>query len=155
MSFAQKTQSRNIFFFSSKKIFQFFNQPLKYARFLCAVCSLWLLYLLLKIRRKNHYNKCHLDKSHIASKVASPHFNNIFKRCKSCRCSTLGQAPGLSDKHQNRLESFARDKHSSLLRKSVNYGCKMFCSTGPRLKSTRLDFFIQVKFTVHTNLIIE
>jgi hypothetical protein len=29
---------------------------------------------------------------------------------------------------------FARDKHSSLLRKSVNYGCKMFYSAAPGLK---------------------
>ncbi len=44
------------------------------------------------------------------------------------RCSTLGQAPGLTHKHQTRL---ARDKHSSLLQKSVNYDRKKFYSTGP------------------------
>ncbi len=31
-----------------------------------------------------------------------------------------------------RLEMLARDKHSSLLQKSVNYDCKKFYSTGPR-----------------------
>ncbi len=44
------------------------------------------------------------------------------------RCSTLGQAPGLIHKHQTRLERLVRDKHSSLLQKSVNYGCKKFFS---------------------------
>jgi hypothetical protein len=37
------------------------------------------------------------------------------------KCSTLGLAPGLTHKHYTRLEKLARDKHSSLLRKSVNY----------------------------------
>ncbi len=32
----------------------------------------------------------------------------------------------ITNKHQTRLERFARDKHSNLLRKSVNYGGKMF-----------------------------
>jgi hypothetical protein len=41
------------------------------------------------------------------------------------RCS------GLTCKHYTRLERLARDKHSSLLRKSVNYGRKKFYSTGP------------------------
>ncbi len=36
------------------------------------------------------------------------------------RYSSLGQAPGLAPKYQNRLERFASDKHSSLLRKSVS-----------------------------------
>jgi hypothetical protein len=35
-------------------------------------------------------------------------------------------------KHQTRLERIAKDKHSSLLRKSVYYGCKKYYSTGPR-----------------------
>ncbi len=47
------------------------------------------------------------------------------------RCSNLGLAPGLTHKHLTRLERLARDKHSSLLRKSANYGCKKFYSTGP------------------------
>jgi hypothetical protein len=38
---------------------------------------------------------------------------------------------GLTLKHYNRLERLARDKHSSFLRKSVNYGCKKFYITGP------------------------
>ncbi len=38
----------------------------------------------------------------------------------------------LTRKHQTRLERFTREKHSSLLQKSVNYGRKKFYSTGPR-----------------------
>ncbi len=38
------------------------------------------------------------------------------------RCYTVGQVPGLSHKHPTRLERLARDKHSSLLQKSVNCG---------------------------------
>ncbi len=45
------------------------------------------------------------------------------------RYSTLGQASGLAHKHQTRLERLARDKHSSLLRKSVNYDCNKFYDT--------------------------
>jgi len=41
------------------------------------------------------------------------------------------EAPGLTHKQYSRLKSLARDKHSSLLRKSVNYGRKKFYSTGP------------------------
>ncbi len=47
------------------------------------------------------------------------------------RYSTLGQAPGLTHKHQPMLERLAGDKHSSLLRKSINYGRKTFHSTSP------------------------
>jgi hypothetical protein len=32
------------------------------------------------------------------------------------------QAPGFAHKHWNRPEKLARDKHSSLLRNSINYG---------------------------------
>ncbi len=38
------------------------------------------------------------------------------------RCSTLGQALGHALKQKIRMERFARDKHSSLLQKFVNYG---------------------------------
>jgi hypothetical protein len=38
---------------------------------------------------------------------------------------------GLTCKHKTRLERLAKDKHSSLLRKYVNYGCKKFYNTGP------------------------
>ncbi len=47
------------------------------------------------------------------------------------RCSTLGYAPGLTHKHQSRQERLARDKQSSLIRKSVDYDRKKFYSTGP------------------------
>ena len=46
-------------------------------------------------------------------------------------CSTQEQASGLAHKYQNRLSMFAKDKHSSLLRESVNYGQKMFITQGP------------------------
>jgi hypothetical protein len=41
------------------------------------------------------------------------------------KCSTLGLAPGLTQK------LLARDKHSSLLRKNVNYEQKKFNNIGP------------------------
>ncbi len=47
------------------------------------------------------------------------------------RCSTLGQAPGLTRKHQTRLQKLARDKHSNLLQKSVNYRQKSFITLAP------------------------
>jgi hypothetical protein len=37
---------------------------------------------------------------------------------------------GLTFKHKTRLERLARDKHSSLLRKSVNYDVKSFIGLG-------------------------
>ncbi len=46
------------------------------------------------------------------------------------KCSTLGQAPGLAHEHSTRLERLAKDKHSSLLRKSVNYVRKKFYRIG-------------------------
>jgi hypothetical protein len=44
---------------------------------------------------------------------------------------------------KSRLERLARDKHSSLLRKSGNYGCKKFYSTGPFkiFSNVKLIFF--------------
>ncbi len=47
------------------------------------------------------------------------------------RCSNLGQAPGSTRKHKTKLERLARDKHSSLLRKFVNYGNKKFYNIDP------------------------
>ncbi len=48
------------------------------------------------------------------------------------RCSTLWQTPGLTHKLQTRLERFARDNHTSLLQKFINYDRKMFYNIGPR-----------------------
>jgi hypothetical protein len=46
------------------------------------------------------------------------------------RCFTVGMTPlGLTHKHSTRLERLDRDKHSSLLRKSVNYSRKKFYNT--------------------------
>ncbi len=50
------------------------------------------------------------------------------------RCSTLGQAPGLTHKHQTRLEKLDRHKHSSLFKKSVNQGQKSFIKLPTGLK---------------------
>jgi hypothetical protein len=47
------------------------------------------------------------------------------------RCSTKGQAPGLTHGHSTRLAIHARDEYYSLLRKSVNYGNKKFYKIGP------------------------
>jgi hypothetical protein len=41
---------------------------------------------------------------------------------------------GLTRNYWTRLERLARDKHASLLRKSVNYVRKKFYSTGPGFK---------------------
>ncbi len=46
------------------------------------------------------------------------------------RCFTW-VGSGLTCKHVTRLERLARDKHSRLLRKYVNYVRKKFYSTGP------------------------
>jgi hypothetical protein len=46
----------------------------------------------------------------------------------------LGRLQAFPHKQQARLESLARDKHDSLLRKSVNYGRKKFYNFGPFAK---------------------
>ncbi len=55
------------------------------------------------------------------------------------RCFTRVSS-GLTQKHETRLERLAKDKHSSLLQKSVNYVCKFFYSTGPKPQAKILDF---------------
>ncbi len=49
--------------------------------------------------------------------------------------STLGFVPGLTHKHQIRLEKLVKDKYTSLLQKIVNYGLKKFITLalGPML----------------------
>jgi hypothetical protein len=61
----------------------------------------------------------------------------------------------ITRKHYTRLENLARDKRSSLLRKSVNYGRKKFFSTGPSLLQTlinngRKKFYNTVRRTSET-----
>ncbi len=51
--------------------------------------------------------------------------------CNKLECQSLASLS--SHKHQTRQERFARDKHSSLLRKSVNYGRKKFYEIDPWL----------------------
>ncbi len=70
------------------------------------------------------------------------------------RCSTLGQAPGLTDKHYTRLERLAKDKHSSLLRKSVNYGHKKFYSTDPSLAGDIFFYFFLIFFLIFRSISI-
>ncbi len=41
------------------------------------------------------------------------------------------KAPGLTHKHQARLEKLDSDKHSGILRKLVNYSRKTFITLGP------------------------
>jgi len=48
------------------------------------------------------------------------------------RCFTQVSS-GLTSKHYTRLERLAKDKHSSLLRKSVNYGRNFFIVQAPVL----------------------
>ncbi len=47
------------------------------------------------------------------------------------RCSTLGETPGFTHKHQTRLEKLARDKYTTLLQTFINYGQKSFITFGP------------------------
>jgi hypothetical protein len=48
-----------------------------------------------------------------------------------------GLVSGPICQHHTKLERLARDRHFTLLQKSVNYGRKKFCSTGPRLEQKR------------------
>ncbi len=43
---------------------------------------------------------------------------------------------GLTCKHYTRVERLARDKHFTLLRKSVNYGRNKFYNIGPKTSLT-------------------
>ncbi len=67
------------------------------------------------------------------------------------RCFNL-VGPGLASKHWTRLERLAKDKHSSVLRRSVNYGHNKFYSTGPRLGSES-GFFFHLFFITRANII--
>ncbi len=59
-------------------------------------------------------------------KARSPPLSGVPERC----ITWVGS--GLTCKHYTRLERLARHKHSSLLRKLVNYARKKFYSIGPR-----------------------
>ncbi len=56
--------------------------------------------------------------------------------------ASFGKAPGLTHKHQTKLERLASDKHSSLLRKSVNYGRKKFYGLAPDVNIVLKEFVI-------------
>ncbi len=47
---------------------------------------------------------------------------------------------GLTHRHYTSMEMLAIDKHSCLLRKSVNYDRKKFYSTGPRARTSKLFY---------------
>ncbi len=79
-------------------------------------------------------------------KLPNPHI--ILLQCFIVNwCSSLGQPPGLTLKHQTRLERPARDKHSSLLRKSVNYIGKKFNRIGPVHNFQELFCFLNFELT--------
>jgi hypothetical protein len=72
----------------------------------------------------------------VHDKLFQPSLMSVYKAGtypieETFRCSTLGQAPGLIQKHYSRLEKLARDKLSSLLLTSVNYGQKSFITLTP------------------------
>ena len=50
--------------------------------------------------------------------------------------------PGLTHKHQTKLERFARDKHSSLLYTLINYWRKMFYNIGPWNRIHNTHYFL-------------
>ncbi len=63
--------------------------------------------------------------------------------------STLGQVPRLTHKQQTRLKRLAISKHSSLLRKSVNYDCNKFYDIGPWQKRAA---GVPIKMSYHLGL---
>jgi hypothetical protein len=64
----------------------------------------------------------------------------------SFRCSTLGEAPGLTHKNEIRLERLARDKQSTSLQKLVNNARKSFIGLAPGVFNVKL--FTAVIFAV-------
>ncbi len=76
----------------------------------------------------------------------------VFVLCKPFQPSvmfvgkarSLPQSASLTRKHSTRLERIAIDKHSSLLRKSVNYGRKKFYSTGPCIFQLIFGYFLSL-----------
>ncbi len=64
--------------------------------------------------------------------ILAPSIQTAYPSEAPFRCSTIGYAPSLTYTYQTRLERLARDKHSSLLQRSVNYGRKKLYTTGPR-----------------------
>ncbi len=70
----------------------------------------------------------------------SPMFAGTYPRVEESCFTWVGS--GLTHRHQTRLERLARNKHTSLLRKSVNYGRKKFYSTGPWRQSHKNIYVI-------------
>ncbi len=66
-------------------------------------------------------------------KARSLPYSGVFERGFICLGSNLISS------HYSRLERLARDKHSSLLRKSLNYGQKKVYNIGPRLERHAKD----------------
>jgi hypothetical protein len=64
-----------------------------------------------------------------------------YPKVELLKGAILEQAPALpTNKHKTRLQRLGRDKHSSLLRKSVNYVRKIFIGLAPRLINYNNDF---------------
>ncbi len=61
---------------------------------------------------------------------------------ENLKCASLRQALALPTNIRLGLERLARDKHSILLRKFVNYSCKKFYRIGPRCLEVGGDFSI-------------
>jgi hypothetical protein len=64
----------------------------------------------------------------VAGKARSKTYSGAPERCFTQVGSYLTQ------KHLNKLERFARDKHSSLLQIFINHGCKKFYIIGPSVR---------------------
>ncbi len=69
-------------------------------------------------------------------------FRNKLECLSLASLSNLVQCLQPTHKHYTKFERLARDKHFSLLQKSVNYGSKKFYSTCPRIQITRCVFDI-------------
>jgi hypothetical protein len=68
-------------------------------------------------------------------------WSHIHKPYFLLKCFTLGLAPGLTHNYYPKLDKLAMEKHSSLLRKSVNYGLKKFYKNGPLESYSQHIFF--------------
>jgi hypothetical protein len=71
-----------------------------------------------------------------------------YPRVEHLKATFTWAGPSLVCKHHTRMERLVRDKHSSLLQKSVNYSCTKFYSTGP----WALVAFVQRQNIFHLNV---
>ncbi len=127
-----------------KQCIDVFSNNMKFKLILYAYVAI-LFFLIQGLYYKTYYgcNLCILVKSQsVCSWQAFPAQSILAGKAGAYpseapfKCSTLGQFPGLTHKHQTRLEKLTRDKHSSLLRKYINYS---------RNKSTTLHFLYNLQ----------